>query len=314
MTHHQYCYFCLTRIHTWADEAFSYGLHKECFKKWFGLTALEEFSSIARRSSSSGEPGATQAKDSWGASFFIGKFRKYSAVLGDASYILKVKDPVAPELPEVEFLCNQIARGTGIPVPDFFFIRFFGVGTFVTRNFVRKGAAVDLTHMHHYLPGGAAQYDCENVVRVILDETKRLASAETFVKACLFDALIGNGDRHARNLAFLVTPRGVTLAPVYDNASQLGLEQGDILLSDWNPTGKIATLSSPEPASRDYVGEFFRLGYGDIVVRWFAGVSLKKIQGLIEESFCGDLMKQAMKKLVTKRYEETAHAIEERSR
>jgi len=281
--------------------------------KWFSLKELEEFSSIARRSNSNKETGTSLSKESWGASFFIGKFRKYSALLAGKSYILKVKDDEAPELPEVEYLCNQIAKETKILIPDFYFIQFSGVGTFGTLNFVRKGTNVDLTHIHHHLPNGARQYNCESIIKVILEQTKRLTHAETFIKTCLFDALIGNGDRHSRNLGFLVTPRGIELSPIYDNASNLGLEQGEILKSDWNPTGKIATKDSTEPGCTEYVDDFFRLGYGEVVSKWFVSVSLPKIISLIENSFCGNLMKQAIGKLVSKRYQEMARAIKKRS-
>jgi hypothetical protein len=307
------CFYCLSAIQAQSDEAFGYGLHKECYLKWFSLKELEEFSSIARRSNSNKKTGAALPKESWGASFFIGKFKKYSAMLASESYILKVKDDEAPELPELEYLCNQIAKETDIPNPDFYFLHFSNVGTFVTKNFVRKGANVDLTHIHHYLPGGASEYNCESIIKVILEHTKRLTNAETFIKTCLFDVLVGNGDRHSRNLGFLVTPRGIELSPIYDNASNLGLEQGEILKSDWNPTGKIATKDSTEPGCIEYVEDFFRLGYGDVVAKWFASVSLPKIKGLITKSFCGELMKQAMDRLVSKRYQEMASAIKKRS-
>jgi len=62
-----------------------------------------------------------------------------------------------------------------------------------------------------------------------------------FIKTLLFDALIGNNDRHGRNLGFIVTSKGSTLSPIYDNVSYLSLESGGMLQAQHNPTGRINT-------------------------------------------------------------------------
>lgn len=81
------------------------------------------------------------------------------------------------------------------------------------------------------------------------------------INTILFDALIGNHDRHGRNLALIVTSVSSVLSPIYDNVSYLSLEKGNMLKADFNPTGKISTQSTYEPSMKDYVVELKRLGY-----------------------------------------------------
>lgn len=104
-----------------------YGLHHSCFLEWFQLETELEFTSVNRESLAKGDESNKEAL--WNSSFFQGKFRKYSASLGRSSYILKVKEAQAPELPDVEFICNQIAAMIRLPVPDFYLIDFLGERT-----------------------------------------------------------------------------------------------------------------------------------------------------------------------------------------
>lgn len=301
------CLKCLA--HLPANEEFAgTGLHAACFATWFKLKNPESFAAFQRRQAGSLAPDAmTPAGASWNTSFFHGRFKKYSATLAGQSYIFKVKEDIAPELPDVEYLCNQIAKSLGLPVPPFYMVKFGGERAFVTKNFIRQTAgAANLVHIYHHLDP-AGPYDCETLLDVILRETGRHACAEIFVKTCLYDALVGNHDRHGRNLGLLVTAKGVSLAPIYDNASALGLERGDFLRADWNPIGKIATKATREPTAKDYAAEFQRLGFGRQVAAFARGLRLKKLTAIIDVAFCSPLMKDAVTRLITKRASEIVH-------
>jgi serine/threonine protein kinase HipA of HipAB toxin-antitoxin module len=52
---------------------------------------------------------------------------------------------------------------------------------------------------------------------------------------CLFDALVGNHDRHGRNIALIETRKGHILSPFYDNPSYIGIEDHNLLLAEHNP-------------------------------------------------------------------------------
>ncbi len=298
------CLKCQTPLAK-SDDFATMGLHAACFAEWFKLKTPEPFSGFRRRQADSQDlllNGPDTA--SWNTSFFHGRFKKYSATLAGESYIFKVKEDMAPELPDNEYLCNQIAHNVGLPVPDFYLVKFGGERAFVTKNFVRRiGGAANLVHLCHHRPV-TAPYDCETLLGIILKETGRHADAEIFVKTCLFDALVGNHDRHGRNLGLLVTSKGTSLAPIYDNTSALGLEHGEFLKADWNPSGKIATKATMEPTGKDYVLEFIRLGYRDQVAAFVRHLHLAKLLAIVDRSFCSDFMKDAMKSLITKRAKE----------
>ena len=309
------CFKCLKPLMN--DTNSIHGVHRQCFKKWFGLSTFGDFTELNRESAGTGPSSnfkrrrVSQRTDD---SFFHGKFRKYSASLSKFKYILKVRDEAAPELPPVEYVCNQIARSLEIPVPDHYFLRFHNEPAFVTRNFMsqQRGNA-DLKHILHYINFEKQVLDCETLVQVIADTTKRFTDVETFVKVCIFDALVGNHDRHARNLGFVVTARNTKLAPISDNTSYLGNEKGEFLKASFNPSGNIFTKHSITPKIRDYVQEFYRLELNHEVRRFVKNIYIKDIKHKIQTSFCSKLMKEAFEKLVDRRYQELKDELRKRS-
>ncbi|MFZ4405615.1 MAG: HipA domain-containing protein, partial [Pseudobdellovibrionaceae bacterium] len=138
---------------------------------------------------------------------------------------------------------------------------------------------------------------------------KRPYDIDIFLSTLLFDALIGNHDRHGRNLGFIIKPKNTILSPIYDNVSYLSLVSGPMLAADFNPTGRIATQSTNEPTMIHYVNELKRLGYHDKVNNFFQKINIAKIEALIDQSFCSDLMKKSMKSLLAKRYQELGNGI-----
>lgn len=293
------CLKCLLKI----NDLPHYGLHSECFIQWFKIPVIAEFLGLQRRSSTT-----TDRIEAINTSFFHGKFKKYSAHLNGESYILKMRQEDAPELPEVEYLCNQISQLLGLPVAEFYFIDFHGDKTFVTKNFVQGGSLADLQHIYHFNKDN--EYSCENIINIISQKTQRPHEVKIFIKTILVDALIGNHDRHGRNLGLIVTVNNISLAPIYDNVSYLSLEQGNMLKANFNPTGKISTSDTYEPSMRDYVKELIRLSYQDEVYEFYRSINPTKLHQLIDKSFCSPLMKIAIKTLVENRLEELKNEIQ----
>src|SRR3990167_8972637 len=283
-----------------------YGLHPECFTEWFNTPSGTEFVSLQRKHTGS-TPNQSPNLSPQNTSFFHGKFKKYSADLNGSSYILKMRQDDAPELPEVEYLCNQIGKTLGIPVAEFYYIDFNGEKTFVTKNFIKPGSPTDLQHIYHFRTDD--QHSCEGIIQVITEKTQRPNDVRIFIQTLLFDALIGNNDRHGRNLGLIVTAKYTELSPIYDNVSYLSLEKGSMLKADFNPTGKISTHKSSAPSMRDYVIELKKLGYLQEVQHFYHQIKLPVIFKLIDDSFCSALMKTALKKLIQKRFEELQHAL-----
>ncbi len=299
---------CLKCLLPLSLSAGPYGLHSECFVAWFKAEDNARFISLTRRSSHSYDGVSKSAPQN--TSFFHGKFKKYSAELDGGSYILKMREADAPELPEVEYLCNQIGKLFEIPVAEFYIINFDEHQedkVFVTKNFIRPNTPTDLQHIYHFRSN--TDHSCEGLIRTITEKTKRPYDIEIFIKTILFDALIGNHDRHGRNLALVTTSGDTSLSPIYDNVSYLSLEKGNMLKADFNPAGKISTQTTYEPSMCDYVKELKRLGYKENIEQFYSKAGFSKIAKLIQESFCSELMKEALKRLINKRYMELENEL-----
>lgn len=297
------CLKCLQKL----NAPIKYGLHEKCFTNWFKTDPKNEFLSLTQESTTSLDPVAKESIAN--TSFYHGKFKKYSAELGAESFILKMRTPKeAPELPEVEYLCNQIAATLGLPIPEFFYIDFFSERVFVTKVFIKKNIGhTNLEHIYKFRPD--KDHNCESLIQVISETTKLPHDVDVFLNTLLFDALIGNHDRHGRNLAFIVTPSKTILSPIYDNVSYLSLVSGPILGADFNPTGRVATQQTAEPSMSHYVVELKRLGYQETIKSFYQKVKIPKIEMLIDQSFCTEPLKQALKKLINKRYMELKNGI-----
>ena len=254
-------------------------------------------------------------------SFYHGKYKKYSARLGNTQYILKVQEEKYPDLPATEYLCNQIASLLGLKVPEYYLIRYGdppenqtttpgkpgphpprGVITFVTKNFMQNYKGGTLHHIYKFLPRGSKNYHCQNIIKCLLQETKNSKEVQKFVEACLFDSFIGNGDRHGRNLGFIETGSTKKLAPLYDNPSFIGTESEKWIEADFTIRGCIHTSHSKEPQLKDYVKEFTQHGFEETCLKF-----LKKLQkhfplmkDAIKNAFISKKRKQAFTRFLTK--------------
>lgn len=295
------CYKCNQEL----NGELIHGLHKKCFTEWFKIEEFEaQFSLTMKTAGNSNDPLAHL-----NSSFFHGKFKKYSARLGKRGYIVKVRQEPYKDLPATEFLCNQIAQFLKISVPDFYLIKLEGsVDAFVSRNFMDNFFDSNLLHLYRLM--GARPFDIENVLNVILEQTGNEMDVDRFVHICLFDILIGNHDRHGRNLAFIQTPRNMLLSPFYDNPSCLAIEEEWLLKAIHEPCGKIFTANSSEPKMSEYVHEFCRLGHDSRVGEFEKKIDLEQIASLISSSFVIPARKEAFLKLVTRRYDELKKCLE----
>lgn len=294
------CYNCNKKIE---GEKVTHGLHDECFARWFGLSKIEEFKDLAAQ-----RIGNSDAISQMNSSFFHGKFKKYSATLGNCHYILKVQQTEYPELPRTEYLCNQIAQLLEIPVPEFYLIRFQNTAdTFVSRNFMSNRLSSNLIHIYRFFAG--EEFNLENIIKVIEVQTKNPAAVDDFVKICLFDTLIGNHDRHGRNLALIQHPKGMDLAPFYDNPSYLAIEEDWLLTAHHEPRGKIFTTHSREPKIGEYVHEFIQLGFRKNIEHFHRMAHLETIISLVQNSYISEKRKNALQSLISRRHQELTHAL-----
>jgi hypothetical protein len=297
------CYKCKNLIQT--NEC--YGLHERCFIEWFKLEQAQEFQNLDPKKNSNQLHHNEIKKNR--DTFFHGRYLKYSAQLGKVSYILKLQESDCPELPGVEYVCNEIASILSIAVPDYYLIDFNSHTTFVTRNFTQDYQGT-LHHIYKFLPDGDENYNCENIIKIILAQTGKLKDVMNFIEICLFDALIGNNDRHGRNLGLIATSNMMRLAPMYDNPSYLGIVDEALLGAHFNPSGCVWTKKTNEPKVKDYLEEFERLGF-KIKVDMMSKTIVQKeheIMKLLGDAPVENRRKEAFIKLVKTRLEEFRNA------
>jgi hypothetical protein len=286
------------------DPSGQYGWHAACFSKHFESEPGLQFEGLSRTEGGS-EPKSGAKSPPYLQSYFAGNYRKYDGRLGNVRYLLKFQDDTkSPELVAVEYLCNVLAQALKVPVPGpFGIIHIYDEPAFAVLNFVANAAhPKNLVHMYRYI--GQNAFSVEVICETIMAQTQKLLDVECFLWVILFDALIGNHDRHGRNLALIETAKSKRLAPFYDNVSALGLESGEILKATWNPTGKISTCSSDEPGMKDYVAEVHRLGYGHVVSKFkkrAAQVNFKSV--VLHSPLLSPLMKTAILNLIFARVE-----------
>ena len=286
-----------------------HGLHKECFLGWFKLdsNSTAEFRDVALRSEKS---DSAMLSKSINVSFFQGKFKKYSAKLDKRSYILKVQDKKDyPELPHVEYLSNQIAHKLGLMIPNFYLICFLNeLDTFVVHNFMDNYTPGNLIHIYHFIQDNQP-FSCVRIVKIIEEKIGRIEAVKQFVFLCLFDALIGNHDRHGRNIAFIETKKGLELAPFYDNPSYIGIEDQNFLLAQHNPRGKIETSLTNELTMKDYVSEFHQMGYGAWLREFRKQFDSVSIEQMIKNSFLSEKRQMAFSSLMERRIKEFDNVV-----
>ncbi len=304
-----HCLQCNQRIESGQSH---YGQHIECFKKIFSISEPLEFHSLARKESSSNKEQKNLLPHL--TSYFAGNYRKYEGTLGGSSYILKFSKAEYPELAPVEYVSNKIAYDCGVPVPTPFTLIEMSDHelAFVSKNFMHaRKTHSTLIHIYRYLKEGAENYNVETLANTIYRETNSSKDITNFFKVLLFDALIGNHDRHGSNLAVVETAKGRFLAPIYDNPSCLGLESGSMLKAHFSPKGKIWTKNSKEPAMIEYLDEIKRLGAIETAKRFYKTLPIDRIEQTINEAVClSEPMKKALLTLINERYLELKKYVE----
>ena len=295
------CYKCSQQVP--ANQAF-HGLHPKCFTAWFGINKLTDFSELVVKHTLD-----SVAESDFTSSFFMGKFKKYTALLAGKSYLIKIQAQHFPELPKLEFLCNQIAANMKISIPNYYLLRFNNkLDCFVNYNFMNDNYGSNLIHLYRFF-GKKDKFDCQTIITILKNKTNDAATITSFIRLCIFDSLIGNHDRHGRNIALIQSANKLTLSPIYDNPSYIGIEDPELLTAQIEPHGKIATANNQNPSMQDYAKEFYNLKYNTELNNIYKSINIKNIQQLINNSFLTIERQQAMLTLINKRYQELSSVI-----
>jgi len=135
-------------------------------------------------------------------------------------YFVRPHSDIDPELVFVEYLCNMIAHIVGIGVPPFAVVSVNGKYAFISEDFSEGKEVKNLADM----VGSMAKQPME--LGDIILAMRRVGLEErdvvSMTSVAMYDALIGNYDRHAGNVSFIETKTGYRMAPSYDNHSFYG--------------------------------------------------------------------------------------------
>lgn len=150
---------------------------------------------------------------------------------------LALVSPPRPFEPMVEATTLRLARAAGLQAPESHPCEWVEQDErrqgIVIRSFTHtigelsEGAEVLKGADPAYDPGNKAAHTIGRVKEALKRQERRSKGAfrEAFMEMLLFDAWVGNGDRHPANWGIIRTRTGAeSLAPIYDTAACLGVE------------------------------------------------------------------------------------------
>ena len=151
-----------------------------------------------------------------------------------STHILKPEIAAFPDAVQNEAFCMRVARNLGLPVAAVATTEIAGRRVIVVERFDRRvtpGGAVQRVHQEDFCQATGTPPDMKYEknggpsLRRIADILASFAepnAAERLLAAMTVNALIGNGDAHAKNFSLLHNPTGtIALAPLYDLLSTL---------------------------------------------------------------------------------------------
>lgn len=175
-----------------------------------------------------------------------------------------------PYEPAIELATLKLARLAGLSTPDAALARWttsdgrqcYGlvVRTFLeTGQTLEHGAAVLQEHDRSYNPEAKVDHSLARVREALESYEEKLGPGtlcQPFVALLMFDAWIGNGDRHPSNWGLVVAKGKLpVISPIYDTAACLGAE-----LTDGKPL--LTTAGRTEETLGRYI-ERCPSGFGD---------------------------------------------------
>ncbi|MBT3236882.1 MAG: hypothetical protein HN353_13085 [Bdellovibrionales bacterium] len=216
-----------------------------------------------------------------------GIVEKYDYSLHSERFMLKVSGYKNSYYnPEVELIVNKIFRLIGIPVPDFCMtivtenkINRQRVA-FVQKDFIEENRVERLSHLNSFITS-QDQYTVDNISKVIQDKSSaQREDLRLFAKMMLADAIVGNSDRHWRNIAMIKNKAGFRLSPMFDNDS-FAL----IYPSDPNPELE-GTITVPNGNNNliDTANRLNKLGYNSALKDLTSAIDDNKIKEIIHNS------------------------------
>ena len=166
-----------------------------------------------------------------------------------------------------EWFCMTLAARAGLPVPAVA-VRFVPEPVYLVERFDRVGTWPNLQR-RHVLDACQLlslertfkyqQSTADTLVKLVALSREKALTRQRLFRWAVFNALVGNGDAHLKNLSFFVEPAGIGLAPHYDLVSTTSY----VNPGEWGA----AELSQPMGDARRF-GELRRshvLDFGEVI-------------------------------------------------
>jgi hypothetical protein len=187
--------------------------------------------------------------------------------------------------------------------------------SFLSRNeSLVEGAALFIEVDSNFDPHIMNGYDVQ-LIQTLLPDAKLF---EDFLRIMLFDALIGNQDRHVENWGIIEVLGGNKyLSPAYDNSSSLGWQLSEQYVSEvmHDPARLTAFIKGGKSMVRWHNRKIKHLEMIDLLLKEHTEIIKREIEKLelltddtinsltyaVPESFMGDILKQFVVRITTER-------------
>lgn len=123
-----------------------------------------------------------------------------------------------------EFIASKIGQAIGMEIIDVELATYNGTIGTIAKNFVKtkeefyEGGDLFFTLFSDFDRYALKHYNFSNIIKVLTPYNLERA----FISVPVFDAFIGNQDRHCDNWGIIMSDDAYKLSPIYDNGTSMG--------------------------------------------------------------------------------------------
>ena len=126
-----------------------------------------------------------------------------------------------------EYIASKVGGQLGFPTAEIELSNYRGTIGTISKNFrsqteeLYEGGDLFVARFEKFDRRSLTYYELPHILEILSEYSLE----NTFVALPVYDALIANNDRHCDNWGVLSGPKGIRLAPIYDNGSSLGFNE-----------------------------------------------------------------------------------------
>ncbi|ANU10135.1 hypothetical protein BBH88_07385 [Planococcus antarcticus DSM 14505] len=126
-----------------------------------------------------------------------------------------------------EYIASKVGAQLGFPTAEIELSNYQNTIGTISKNFrnqteeLYEGGDLFMARFEDFDRHSLTYYELPHILEMLSEYSLE----NTFVALPVYDALIANNDRHCDNWGVLSGPKGIRLAPIYDNGSSLGFNE-----------------------------------------------------------------------------------------